>query len=306
MPSKRRLRWAVVPSGSPLPSSSPAARRRSCTATFPASTRTASATNHTEMVIGLWVNSWIVLLAVGVVTWGLMVWAASPTAAARARPACRCSCATTCRSRSSTRSCRSSWCSASSPSRRATRPILETQNDDPDVSIIQRSASVGVGLPVLRRRRDVYRLAMGVQAQTSTRSGDVDEDELPDAVPAGRQDGQDQARSRATSSTRSGSSTSCTRRTCIIGRDNYWSFTPTREGTLRGQVRRALRRVPLAHALQRQGRLRGRVRGLPRTPARSRQRGPAQRRVRPQLATCPATGPARPRARAASIRDDSA
>nr|WP_218844959.1 cytochrome c oxidase subunit II [Microbacterium pseudoresistens] len=34
------------------------------------------ATNHTERVTSLWVNSWIVLLVVGVVTWGLMGWAA--------------------------------------------------------------------------------------------------------------------------------------------------------------------------------------------------------------------------------------
>ncbi len=34
------------------------------------------ATNHTEMISALWVNSWIVLLAVGVITWGLMAWAA--------------------------------------------------------------------------------------------------------------------------------------------------------------------------------------------------------------------------------------
>ncbi len=33
-------------------------------------------TNHTEGVINLWVNSWIVLLAVGVLTWGLIIWAA--------------------------------------------------------------------------------------------------------------------------------------------------------------------------------------------------------------------------------------
>ena len=35
-----------------------------------------AATNQTERVSGLWVNSWIVLLAVGVITWGLMAWAA--------------------------------------------------------------------------------------------------------------------------------------------------------------------------------------------------------------------------------------
>ncbi len=33
-------------------------------------------TNHTDRVTSLWVNSWIVLLAVGVVTWGLIIWAA--------------------------------------------------------------------------------------------------------------------------------------------------------------------------------------------------------------------------------------
>ncbi len=35
-----------------------------------------AATNQTDRVASLWVNSWIVLLAVGVITWGLMAWAA--------------------------------------------------------------------------------------------------------------------------------------------------------------------------------------------------------------------------------------
>jgi len=33
-------------------------------------------TNNTREVTSLWVNSWIVLLAVGIVTWGLIIWAA--------------------------------------------------------------------------------------------------------------------------------------------------------------------------------------------------------------------------------------
>lgn len=33
-------------------------------------------TNHTSGIIGLWVTSWIVLLAVGLITWGLIIWAA--------------------------------------------------------------------------------------------------------------------------------------------------------------------------------------------------------------------------------------
>ena len=36
----------------------------------------AETTNHTSSIIGLWTTSWIVLLAVGLVTWGLIIWAA--------------------------------------------------------------------------------------------------------------------------------------------------------------------------------------------------------------------------------------
>jgi len=34
-----------------------------------------AATNQTETVAGLWVTSWVILLIVGVITWGLMAWA---------------------------------------------------------------------------------------------------------------------------------------------------------------------------------------------------------------------------------------
>ena len=33
------------------------------------------ATNHTDGITGLWVTSWIVLLGVGIITWGLVLWA---------------------------------------------------------------------------------------------------------------------------------------------------------------------------------------------------------------------------------------
>lgn len=36
----------------------------------------APVTNHTQMISDLWVGSWIVLLVVGVITWGLIIWAA--------------------------------------------------------------------------------------------------------------------------------------------------------------------------------------------------------------------------------------
>jgi len=77
VPSKRRLRWALLPVGIAA-----AAVLAGCTPTelngfLPGFVEDGpAATNHTEMVSGLWVNSWLVLLAVGVVTWGLMGWAA--------------------------------------------------------------------------------------------------------------------------------------------------------------------------------------------------------------------------------------
>ncbi|WP_084613737.1 aa3-type cytochrome oxidase subunit II [Microbacterium terrae] len=77
MPSKRRLRWAVLPLGIAT-----AAVLAGCTPTelhgfLPGFVEDGTpATNHTDMVAGLWVNSWIVLLVVGVITWGLMGWAA--------------------------------------------------------------------------------------------------------------------------------------------------------------------------------------------------------------------------------------
>ena len=37
---------------------------------------TSGLTNHVDRIMGLWTTSWIVLLLVGLVTWGLMIWAA--------------------------------------------------------------------------------------------------------------------------------------------------------------------------------------------------------------------------------------
>lgn len=77
MPSKRRLRWVLVPVGAAA-----ALVLAGCTPTelngfLPGFVEDGTpATNHTEMISGLWVNSWIVLLVVGIITWTLMGWAA--------------------------------------------------------------------------------------------------------------------------------------------------------------------------------------------------------------------------------------
>ncbi|MFT4305292.1 MAG: cytochrome c oxidase subunit II [Microbacterium sp.] len=77
MPSKRRLRLAVLPAGV----AATALILTGCTTQqlhgfLPGFTDDGqAATNNTDMVASLWVNSWIVLLAVGIVTWALMLWA---------------------------------------------------------------------------------------------------------------------------------------------------------------------------------------------------------------------------------------
>ncbi|WP_309066323.1 aa3-type cytochrome oxidase subunit II [Microbacterium sp.] len=77
MPSNRRLRWAALPLGVAA-----AVALAGCTPTelhgfLPGFVEDGTATtNQTERVAGLWVTSWVVLLAVGLITWGLMGWAA--------------------------------------------------------------------------------------------------------------------------------------------------------------------------------------------------------------------------------------
>ncbi|MGL3151331.1 aa3-type cytochrome oxidase subunit II [Microbacterium sp. A82] len=77
MPLKRRLRWAAIPVGIAA-----AVALAGCSPTelhgfLPGFVEDGTAaTNQTDRVAGLWVNSWIVLLLVGLITWGLMGWAA--------------------------------------------------------------------------------------------------------------------------------------------------------------------------------------------------------------------------------------
>lgn len=77
MPSKRRLRWVAIPVGIAA-----AVALAGCSPTelhgfLPGFVEDGTAaTNQTDRVAGLWVNSWIVLLVVGMITWALMGWAA--------------------------------------------------------------------------------------------------------------------------------------------------------------------------------------------------------------------------------------
>jgi len=79
VPSKRSLRWAAIPVAVAA-----AVALAGCTPTelhgylpgFEVDGQAAEpATNQVERVASLWTSSWIVLLAVGIITWGLMLWA---------------------------------------------------------------------------------------------------------------------------------------------------------------------------------------------------------------------------------------
>ncbi|MGW8483441.1 aa3-type cytochrome oxidase subunit II [Microbacterium sp. NPDC055903] len=76
MPSKRRLRWAAIPLGIAATVALAGCSQTELHGFLPGFEDGTAATNQTERVSGLWTTSWIVLLAVGVITWGLMAWAA--------------------------------------------------------------------------------------------------------------------------------------------------------------------------------------------------------------------------------------
>ena len=76
MRSKRRLRWAVLPVGIAAAVTLAGCTPQELHGFLPGFVEDGTpATDRTDMIAGLWVNSWIVLLAVGVITWGLLVWA---------------------------------------------------------------------------------------------------------------------------------------------------------------------------------------------------------------------------------------
>ncbi|MGO3885110.1 MAG: aa3-type cytochrome oxidase subunit II [Mycetocola sp.] len=77
MRTNRRLRWAAIPVAVTL-----AVVLAGCTQTelsgfLPGfeDPNATPVTNHTEAVRSLWVGAWVVLLGVGILTWGLTIWA---------------------------------------------------------------------------------------------------------------------------------------------------------------------------------------------------------------------------------------
>ena len=81
MPQNRSLKWAAIPAAASLvvflsgcaEGGDPA---RGFLPNGPTAGGTEPATNHTNDIVGLWNTSWIVLLIVGVISWGLLGYAA--------------------------------------------------------------------------------------------------------------------------------------------------------------------------------------------------------------------------------------
>ena len=101
----------------------------------------------------------------------------------------------------------------------------------------------------------------------------------PDAVAGQGQERHHQPGTRPTSSTRSGCPAFLFKMDVVPGRAQPLHDHPDASGHVRGQVRRALRRLPLADALQRQGRRPGGVRRPPRGARRAGQHRPGTGRL---------------------------
>ncbi|MCK6080467.1 cytochrome c oxidase subunit II [Microbacterium sp. EYE_5] len=73
----RRLRWVALPLAIASAVALAACSPTTANGFLPGfDEEGGQATNHTSMIAGLWTTSWIVVLAVGVITWALMGWAA--------------------------------------------------------------------------------------------------------------------------------------------------------------------------------------------------------------------------------------
>ncbi|MCE4024464.1 MULTISPECIES: cytochrome c oxidase subunit II [unclassified Microbacterium] len=236
MPSKRRLRWAALPLGVAA-----AVALAGCSPTelhgfLPGFVADGTpATNQTDRVAALWVNSWIVLLIVGLITWGLMGWAAIAYRRRKGQTGLPVQLrynmpieifytlvplilifgmfAFTARDQT----------------------IIETQYDKPDVSItaIGKQWAWDFQYDGTEKDNSDAVWTMGVQAQPD-KAGNIDQAALPTLyLPVDK-------KVKITLQSRDVIHSFWIidflyKKDMYIGKDNSWSFTPTREGTYQGK-----------------------------------------------------------------------
>jgi len=235
--SKRRLRWAALPVGIAA-----AVLLAGCSPTelngyLPGFTEEGTpATDRTEMVSGLWVNSWIVLLGVGVITWGLMLWAMVVYRRRRGQ-------------------------SGLPVQLRYNMPIeifytivpfilvigfftftardqtiLETHWEDPDVSIVAIGKQWAWDFQYNGEEEDHSDAVwtMGIQAQVDRETGDVNQADLPTLYLPVNKTVTIELQSRDVIHS-FWIIDFLYKKDMYLGHDNYWSFTPTREGEYAGK-----------------------------------------------------------------------
>ena len=236
MSSKRHLRWAAVPVGAATAVALAGCTPQEQHGFLPGFTEDGvPATNHTDMVGALWVNSWIVLLIVGVITWALMLWAGIAYRRRKGQtglpvqmrynmpieilytiiPLILVAGFFTLTARDQT--------------------VLETQYEDPDVSIIATGKQWAWDFEYLGTETDgsdsVW--TMGIQVQPDENGNRV-ESELPTLVLPVNKTVKLQLESRDVIHS-FWIIDFLYKKDMYIGHDNYWSFTPTREGTYAGK-----------------------------------------------------------------------
>jgi cytochrome c oxidase subunit II len=236
VPSKRRLRWAALPVGIATAAVLAGCTQRELNGYLPGFEEGQPATtDRTEMVSGLWVNSWIVLLAVGVVTWGLMLWAVIAYRRRKGQTGLPVQLrynmpieifytivplilvvglfAFTARD----------------------QQILETQYDDPDVSITAYGKQWAWDFQYNGDEEDrsdaVW--SMGVQAEPAA-DGTVVAEDLPTLYLPVNKTVQIELQSRDVIHS-FWIIDFLYKKDMYLGRENYWSFTPTREGEYAGK-----------------------------------------------------------------------
>lgn len=193
------------------------------------------ATNQTDRVAGLWVNSWIVLLAVGVITWALMGWAAVAYRRRKGQ-------------------------TGLPVQMRYNMPIeifytviplilvmgmffftvrdqaeIETQWDDPDVEITAIGKQWAFDFMYAGEDEDLSDAVwtMGIQAQPDA-EGNIDEEELPTLVLPVDQKVHISLQSRDVIHS-FWIIDFLYKKDMYIGKDNSWSFIPTRVGEYDGK-----------------------------------------------------------------------
>ncbi|MBB2976819.1 cytochrome c oxidase subunit 2 [Microbacterium endophyticum] len=236
VPPKSRIRWAALPLGLAA-----VAVLAGCSPTelhgfLPGFVEDGTpATNHTDMVAGLWVNSWLVLLGVGIITWGLMLWAMIAYRRRKGQTGLPVQMRYNMPIESFYTIVPLILVVGLFAFTARDQTVLETQTEDPDVSIIAIGKQWAWDFQYNGEKEDgsdaVW--SMGIQAQYDG-AGNVDESQLPTLYMPVNQTVKIQLESRDVIHS-FWIIDFLYKKDMYIGKDNYWSFTPTREGTYEGK-----------------------------------------------------------------------